>query len=136
LDAFRKSERKQREDSSFALVVCAHDKGEILDGHEQRQSPNDEGKDSENPFGVRDPVVEALAESVKWRGSNIAIHHAESAESDAERTFIVVLHRMNGASVSFTKRNRPFRSFWERENSPRDLCSGIWSSELMQTEVT
>jgi hypothetical protein len=44
----RRDEREERDDAAFALVVGLHDEGEVFDGHDGDERPNDEREHTEN----------------------------------------------------------------------------------------
>ena len=53
LRGLRLEQREEREDAALALVVGAHDEGEVLDDDDERERPEDEREDAED-VRVRD----------------------------------------------------------------------------------
>jgi hypothetical protein len=83
----RPHQGQKREDPSFAAVVGAHHEREIFEGNDDDQGPEDEGEDAEDvPRRELDGVgaVEAFPDGVERAGTDVAIHHSESAEGEGE----------------------------------------------------
>ena len=80
-----RQERGQREDPAFALVVGAHDDGDVLDGDDDQQRIDDQRQHAEDVrFGGRHGVraEEALAHRVEWAGPDVAVDDADRGQGE------------------------------------------------------
>jgi len=74
-------QRKQRENAAFSSVIRSKNEDDVLDADDENQRPQYEGQDSVDVRGSCGEAVfllEALAESVKRAGPDVAVDDAES----------------------------------------------------------
>ncbi len=75
--------RRQREHAALALVVGAHDQGDVLDGDGERYRPEQHRQDAQHVLGRRrhaGPVQEGLAKGIDRAGADVAEHHPQRAD--------------------------------------------------------
>ena len=83
-----REQRGQREDAAFALVVGAHDDGDVLDRDDEQQRVDDQRQHAEDVLvrrrhGVR--AEEALAHRVERAGADVAVDDAERRERERKQ---------------------------------------------------
>ena len=80
-------QRHQRHDAAFAIVVGAHDDGDVLQGHHQVQRPERQRQHAQHGVVVAvEPVVwrERLLQGVQRAGTDIAEHHADRTDDQRQ----------------------------------------------------
>jgi hypothetical protein len=92
-----RSERHQRQDAAFTVVVGAQHVAEVLDRDDDRHRPEDQRQHTEHVrFGRRDAVraVQAVTYRVQRARADVAEHDAQRAErQDVHRRLVVVAYR-------------------------------------------
>ncbi len=75
---------RQGEDAALAVVVGAHDQGQVLDRDDDHERPEGDRRHAECVrLGDGEVLVlEGFAEGVEGAGADVAEHHAEGAEGD------------------------------------------------------
>ena len=79
-------ERRQGEHAALALVVGAHDQGDVLDGDGERHRPEQHRKHAQHMRGRRrhaGSVQERLAQGVDRAGADVAEHHSQRAHDQS-----------------------------------------------------
>ena len=76
--------------AALALVVRAHEEGDVFDGHHQDEGPGDQGDDAQNrQFGghVGPGMGEGLAHGVEGAGPDVPEDHAQGAQGQGCKAF-------------------------------------------------
>ncbi len=84
----RPDQREEREDAAFAAVVGSHHEGEVLQGDDDEERPEDERENAVDVLGCRSDGVgtmEAFSKSVERARPDVAVDHSESAEREREK---------------------------------------------------
>jgi hypothetical protein len=84
----RRQQCRERQDPALAVVVGAHDDGDVLDRDDDQQRVDDERQDAEHVFvggrhGMR--AEEALAQRIQRTGADVAVHDSQGRESKRQR---------------------------------------------------
>ena len=102
--------RDQGHDPALALVVGAHDERDVLDGHDQRDRPEDERDDAVDAGAVgRHRLGESRLERVERARADVAEDDAERARGEHERPAGLVGARL--AHAGLRRRLRVVRRF-------------------------
>ena len=106
-------EGEERENAAFALVVGPHDEGEVLDGDDGDERPEDEREHAQD-VGVRgrDAVLalDALFDGVERARADVAEDDAERADDERRerRGMRVIGMRLGGARLGGGRRRLRF----------------------------
>ena len=108
--------RDQRQDPALAVVVGAQHEGDVFDGDDDRQRPEDQRQHAENLLGrgrrATGRRMQRLAQRIDRARADVAIDDAERAEHEQRQ---ILLRRMGfarsrlGPSVRSRARDRHFR---------------------------
>ena len=88
-------ERHQRERAAFAVIVGPQHEDDVLDGHDDRQRPEDQ-RDEADDLGARQyPVfhdgAQRLAKRIDRAGSDIPVDDADRSDGQRKEGTLVVM---------------------------------------------
>ena len=84
-------QRRQRQGAAFAVIVGAHDDGDIFDRHHQDQGPEDHRERTHHRDMIGQPAFggeHGGLQGVKRAGANVAEDHAHRAQHQAKRVMV------------------------------------------------